>query len=37
MNMKDYTLKGWQDYWKIFDELLSLLNTDNKTEIITEL
>lgn len=36
MNKKDYTLTGWQDYWKIFDELLSLLNTDNKTEIITE-
>lgn len=34
--MKDYTLNGWQDYWKIFDELMELLNFDNKGEIIVE-
>ncbi len=34
--MKDYTLTGWQDYWKIFDELIELLYLDNKVEIIVE-
>jgi len=34
--MKDYTLTGWQDYWKIFDELIDLLYLDNKTMIIDE-
>ncbi len=34
--MKDYKLTGWQDYWKIFDELIEHLTSDNKPEIITE-
>ncbi|MCK9481720.1 MAG: hypothetical protein M0R38_08185 [Bacteroidia bacterium] len=34
--MKDYTLTGWQDYWKIFDELLVLLKADNQEQIILE-
>lgn len=34
--MKDYKLTGWQDYWKIFDELIEHLTSDNKPEIIAE-
>lgn len=34
--MKDYKLTGWQDYWKIFDELIEHLTSDNKSEIIAE-
>jgi len=34
--MKDFILTGWQDYWKIFDELIEQLTTDNKTEIVLE-
>jgi hypothetical protein len=34
--MKEYTLTGWQDYWKIFDELIEQLTSDNKAEIIVE-
>ena len=34
--MKDYTLTGWQDYWKIFDELIELLKADNQEQIILE-
>jgi hypothetical protein len=30
-------LTGWQDYWKIFDELIEQLYLDNKTIIIDEL
>ncbi len=35
-DLKNYTLTGWQDYWKIFDELIDLLYLDNKTMIIDE-
>ena len=35
--MKDYKISGWQDFWKIFDELISLLYSDKKTTIIAEL
>ena len=35
--MKKYTLTGWQDYWKIFDELIDQLTSDNKTELVNEL
>jgi hypothetical protein len=35
--MRDLSLSGWQDYWKLFDELISLLNSDNNGEISTEL
>ncbi|WP_111672078.1 hypothetical protein [Algoriphagus litoralis] len=34
--MKDYKLNDWQDFWKIFDELIDLLSSDNKTIIIDE-
>lgn len=34
--MKDYKLTGWQDFWKIFDELIALLHSDKKTSIINE-
>lgn len=34
--MKDYTLTGWQDYWKIFDELIEQLLSENKSKIIAE-
>jgi len=34
--MKDYTLTGWQDYWKIFDELIDLLKADNQEQIVLE-
>ena len=34
--MKDYKLTGWQDYWKIFDELIEHLTSNNKSEIIAE-
>ncbi|MCB0428980.1 MAG: hypothetical protein H6585_03510 [Flavobacteriales bacterium] len=35
--MKKYILIDWQDYWKIFDELIDLLNSDGKTEISSKL
>ena len=34
--MKDYKLNDWQDFWKIFDELIDLLHSDKKTIIIDE-
>lgn len=34
--MKDYKLAAWQDFWKMFDELIALLQSDNKTSIIDE-
>ena len=34
--MKDYKLAGWQDFWKIFNELIDLLQLDKKTMIIDE-
>lgn len=34
--MKDYKLTDWQDFWKIFDELIDLLHLDKKTMIIDE-
>jgi len=34
--MKDFKLNDWQDFWKIFDELIDLLSSDNKTIIIVE-
>ena len=35
--MRDFSLSGWQDYWKLFDGLISLLNSDNKEEVSAEL
>lgn len=35
--MKDYTITSWTDYWKIYDTLIETLNSDNKTELVTEL
>jgi hypothetical protein len=34
--MREYTLKSWQDFWKIFDELIVLLKTSNHDQIIVE-
>ncbi|MCO5287500.1 MAG: hypothetical protein M9898_13890 [Chitinophagaceae bacterium] len=34
--MKDYKLTGWQDYWRIFDELIEQLLSENKLEITVE-
>lgn len=34
--MRDYKLAGWQDYWKIFDELIEQLLSKHKSEIIAE-
>ncbi|OYU96562.1 MAG: hypothetical protein CFE21_09260 [Bacteroidetes bacterium B1(2017)] len=34
--MIEYKVTGWQDYWKIFDELIEHLTSDNKSEIIAE-
>lgn len=34
--MKEYTLTSWQDYWKIFDELIENFTSENKAEIIAE-
>jgi hypothetical protein len=34
--MKDYKLADWQDFWKIFDELIALLQSDKNTMIIDE-
>jgi hypothetical protein len=36
LQMKDYKLAGWQDFWKIFDELIALLHSDKKIMIIDE-
>lgn len=35
--MRNFSLSGWQDYWKLFDELISRLNNDNKGEVAAEL
>jgi hypothetical protein len=34
--MREYTLTSWQDFWKIFDELIELLKTSNQDQIILE-
>lgn len=34
--MRDYILNNWQDFWKLFDELIGKLNSDNKDEIAFE-
>lgn len=34
--MKNDASNAWQDYWKIFDNLIQLLSSDNKTEIIAD-
>lgn len=34
--MKNNSLTGWQDYWKIFDELIGLLKADNQTQIVAD-
>ena len=34
--MKEYKLTSWQDYRKIFDEMIDLLNKENKAGIILE-
>jgi hypothetical protein len=35
--MTEYSLSSWQDYWKIFDELIELLKQDKQEDIILEL
>jgi len=34
--MNEYSLNNWQDYWKIFDELIELLKADNQEQIILD-
>ena len=34
--MKNYQLTDWQDYWKIFDDLIEQLTSENKIEIVAE-
>ena len=34
--MREYTLTSWQDFWKIFDELIELLKSNNQEQIILE-
>lgn len=34
--MREYTLKSWQDFWQIFDELIELLKNDNQEQIILD-
>ncbi len=34
--MKEFKINGWQDYWKLFDSLISLLKEHKQNEIITE-
>ncbi len=34
--MRDISLSGWQDYWKLFDDLIGLLDSDNNKEIAEE-
>lgn len=35
--MKGYPLTNWQDFWKVFDELIELLKTGNQEQIVLEL
>lgn len=35
--MKDFKLENWEDYWELFNVLIEQLDSDNKTEITTDL
>lgn len=35
--MRNFSLSGWEDYWKLYDELIRLLNSGNTIEIAKEL
>ncbi len=34
--MRNFKLTSWQEYWKLFDELIDLLEKSNQTTIISE-
>jgi hypothetical protein len=36
MKKETYQITSWLEYWKIFDALIDLLNSDNKTDIALE-
>jgi hypothetical protein len=36
MKKENYQITSWLEYWKIFDELIDLLNSDDKTDIAVE-
>ncbi len=36
MMEENYKVTSWLEYWKIFEELIGLLNSDNKTDIALE-
>lgn len=34
--MKNFAVSSWQDYWKLFDTLLVMVNAEGKQEIAAE-
>ena len=36
MSRENYQITSWLDYWNLFNELIELLKSDNKTEIIVD-
>lgn len=34
--MNEYTIKEWQDYWRLFDNLIDLLLADKLYNIVSE-
>jgi len=36
LQMKEFKINNWQDYWKLFDSLISLLKEHNQSEVIAE-
>ena len=36
MMEENYKITSWLEYWKIFEELIDLLNSDNKKDIALE-
>lgn len=36
MKEENYQITSWLEYWKIFDDLIDLLNSENKTDIALE-
>jgi len=35
--MKGYKVEKWKDFWNIFDVLIELLNSNNQTDIVSDL
>jgi len=33
--MKEYVIKGWEDYWIIFDELIVSLEASNQKDVVS--